>query len=97
MQSVLVLRADFYDDAWAHPGLPRLLEDCQVTVEAMAREALERAVTGPAEARGLRLEDGLLDRVLDDLGDEPGNLPLLERALHELWLRRQGPLLTFDA
>jgi len=29
------------------------------------------------------------------LGDEPDNLPLLEHALHELWLRRQGPLLTF--
>ena len=34
----------------------------------MEREALERVINGPAEAMGLRLEEGLLDRVLDDVG-----------------------------
>lgn len=97
VHGVFVLRADFYADALRHPGLPPILEHVQVTVEAMAREGLERVINGPAEAMRLRLDDGLLDRVLDDVGDEPGNLPLLEHALHELWLRRQGPLLTFDA
>lgn len=97
VHGVLGLRADFYADAMGHPGMSRLLEGDQVTVEAMAREDLERVINGPAEAMGLRLDDGLLDRVLDDVGDAPGNLPLLEHALHELWLRRQGPLLTFDA
>ena len=63
----------------------------------MDRSALERAVTGPAAAVGLRFEAGLLDRLLDDVGDEPGNLPLLEHALRALWLRRQHGLLIFDA
>jgi hypothetical protein len=32
-----------------------------------------------------------------DVGDEPGNLPLLEFALSALWGQRQGNLMTHDA
>jgi WD40 repeat protein len=97
VHGVLALRADFYAEALRHPGLPQRLESHQVAVEVMDRSALERAVTGPAAAVGLRFEAGLLDRLLDDVGDEPGNLPLLEHALRELWLRRQHGLLSFGA
>ncbi len=38
-----------------------------------------------------------MKRILDDVGDEPGNLPLLEFALTELWSRRQGKLMTHVA
>ena len=31
------------------------------------------------------------------MGDEPGNLPLLEFALTELWARRKGKLITHSA
>ena len=34
VHGVLGLCADFYDDVLAHPGAPRLVEGCQVTVEA---------------------------------------------------------------
>ena len=32
--------------------------------------------------------------ILDDVGSQPGSLPLLEHALLELWERRRGGLLT---
>ena len=35
-----------------------------------------------------------MDRILDDVGKEPGNLPLLEFALTGLWSRRRGRTLT---
>ncbi len=35
--------------------------------------------------------------MLDDVGDEPGNLPLLQFALTELWARREGRMLTHAA
>ena len=94
---LLVLRTDFYEEASRHPGMPQFLADHQVPVEAIQRKGLERVITEPATAVGLRLEDGLLERLLDDVGDEPGNLPLLEHALHQLWLQHQGLILTFDA
>src|SRR5690606_19873092 len=37
---------------------------------------------------GLAIEDGLLDLILKDLTFEPGELPLLEHALTELFRRR---------
>ncbi|HNP65992.1 MAG TPA: TIR domain-containing protein [Woeseiaceae bacterium] len=94
---ILVLRTDFYEEASRYPGMPQFLANHQVPVEGIQRKGLERAITEPAAGVGLRLEDGLLERLLDDIGDEPGNLPLLEHALHQLWLQRREGLLTFDA
>ena len=44
---------------------------------------------------GLTFQEGLVGRLLDDIGDEPGSLPLLEHALKELWQQRRENLLTF--
>jgi hypothetical protein len=38
-----------------------------------------------------------VERILDDVEDEPGNLPLLEFALTQLWQQRQGKQLTHAA
>ena len=46
---------------------------------------------------GLTFEPGLVERLLDDVGQEPGNLPLLEFALTNLWERRQGGQLLHQA
>jgi hypothetical protein len=42
-------------------------------------------------------EPGLVGRLLDDAGDEPGNLPLLQFALTLLWERRVGGGLSHAA
>ena len=38
-----------------------------------------------------------MDAILSDVGDEPGNLPLLEHALSQLWERRKGNEITHEA
>ena len=48
----------------------------------------------PARVAGLKLDDGLAERILDDAGTEPGALPLLEFALTRLWDTRAGQTLT---
>ena len=66
----------------------------------MTREELECAIRKPAEKIQLEFEPGLVRRILNDVGDEPGNLPLLEFVLKELWDKRRGRLLlneTYDA
>jgi hypothetical protein len=92
---VLTLRADFYDRAlMLDRALSDRLERSLVNLGPMLREELSRAIRGPAERVGLELEPGLVDRILDDVGEEPGKLPLLEFALTELWARRSGRRLT---
>ncbi|MEJ3657644.1 trypsin-like peptidase domain-containing protein [Actinomycetes bacterium KLBMP 9759] len=69
-----------------------------VVVGAMDRSQLREAVVRPAErAPGLSFEDGLVERILDDAVSEPGQLPLVESLLAQLWDRREGGALTLAA
>jgi formylglycine-generating enzyme required for sulfatase activity len=92
---LLTVRADYYGLAIGlDPELSDGVQRGLVNVPAMRRDELLQAVTGPARRVGLEFEPGLVNRLLDDVGDEPGNLPLLEFALTELWERREGRRLT---
>jgi energy-coupling factor transporter ATP-binding protein EcfA2 len=92
---LLTLRADFYSQIIAlDRGLSDRLASGQVNIGALTREELRESITAPAELVGLQFEAGLADRVLADVGSEPGRLPLVEFALTELWQRRDGRLLT---
>jgi WD40 repeat protein len=69
-------------------------------VPQLAPGQVEQAVRGPAERLGLRFEDGLVERLVGDVGAEPGALPLLSYALDLLWQHRRGAWLrdlTYDA
>jgi len=63
----------------------------------MTRVELAEAIEKPANQIGLTFESGLVERLLDDVGQEPGNLPLLEFALTNLWERRQHGKLLHQA
>jgi len=95
---VLTMRGSFYDRLiGANRGISDRLEHATVNLGPMTREELHQAIVGPARRIGLNFEPGLAKRILDDVGNEPGNLPLLEFALTELWARREGRLLTHAA
>ena len=51
----------------------------------MSADELRQAIVEPARLAGTHFETGLVQRILDDVGVESGNLPLLEFALTELW------------
>lgn len=93
---VLALRADFYATCARYPWLAQRISENQVLVGPMQRTELRRAIEGPAQRAGLRLEPGLADAVLDDAGTGSGTLPLIAHALMETWLRRRGTELTLD-
>lgn len=94
---VLTLRGDFFGHVLAYRPLADRLQDAQVNLGPMNRRELEQAIRAPAEKIGLEFEPGLIDRLLDDVGEEPGHLPLLEFVLRRLWERRHGPLLLDEA
>lgn len=66
----------------------------RVFISQMDPAALRQAIEAPTAQAGLELEPGLVDRLLLDVGHEPGALPLLEYTLDQLWQRREGRLLT---
>jgi DNA-binding SARP family transcriptional activator/WD40 repeat protein len=94
---VLTLRSDFYGRCAEHPGLARLVAANTVLVGPMTVDELRSAIERPADLAGLTLDDGLTDRLVDDIRDAPGGLPLLSTALLALWERRSGHRLTMAA
>jgi WD40 repeat protein len=91
------LRADFYGEVTADPELAGAVAKNQVVLGPMSDDDLRRAICEPARVAGLRLDSGLVDLVLRDVGGEPGALPLMSHALRETWERRTGRSLTVDA
>jgi WD40 repeat protein len=90
---VIGLRADFYHLALADLG--ERLADGQVALEPMSEQDLSRAVTEPARKLLRSLEPGLARQIVTDVRDRPGDLPLLQFALTELWERdAEGGILT---
>jgi WD40 repeat protein len=95
---VLTIRGDFYGRALQDRALGDQLQDAIVNISPMARSELRRAIVEPAEKVSLSFEAGLVDEILSDIGNEPGNLPLLEFLLKELWDRHNPDRrLTFSS
>jgi Novel STAND NTPase 1 len=98
---VLGMRADFYGRATEYPVLRTALQFSQLVLGAMIPAEVSQAITRPARAAGLRLEGGLTERLMRDLGVgadgtayEAGRLPLLAYALRATWQRRSSDRLT---
>ena len=95
---VLCLRGDFYGKV---VGMSRDLSDRLqsgiINLGPMHPEELRACIVMPGNRVGLKFEEGLVDRILNDVEQEAGNLPFLEFALKELYHTRQGCSLTHEA
>jgi WD40 repeat protein/DNA-binding SARP family transcriptional activator len=91
---LLTMRADFMGRALAYRPFADALQEASVILGPMNREELRGAIEKPAAVQGVALEAGLVERILDDVGEEQGNLPLLEFALTLLWERQSYGWLT---
>ena len=88
---VLTLRGDFFGRAITdYRPLSDRVQGAQVNLGPMKREELRLAIQEPAKKVGLTFEAGLVDLILEQVGDEPGHLPLVEFVLRRLWEDRQG-------
>ena len=63
----------------------------------MTPNELERAITQPAQRRGVMFESALLAALLRDVTDRSGALPLLQYTLTELFESRRGDRITLAA
>ncbi|NEQ75681.1 MAG: WD40 repeat domain-containing protein [Okeania sp. SIO2C9] len=93
---VTTMRVDFLDNVLAYPPLADVLRK-DVKIRSMNVEELREVIEKPAQKLGVNFESGLVERILKDVDKQPGNLPLLEFALTELWKKRQGKELTHQA
>src|SRR3990172_9650253 len=62
----------------------------------MNRAELVDAIVAPLVQGDWKIQEGLVKVTLDDVGYEPGALPLRSHALLETWKRRRGRTLTLS-
>jgi WD40 repeat protein/DNA-binding SARP family transcriptional activator len=97
LRIVLTLRADFFDQPLQYPEFADKFRSNVVAVSPPTRDGLARAISQPALGAGVSLEPGLVTRIVDDVREQPGGLPLLQFALTELFARRENEILTLDS
>ena len=82
---VFTVRADFYDQLLQHDRLTGIAQDQQISLGPLTEPQLRDCIEQPARKIGLDFEDGLVDRIVRDVGGDEGKLPLLEYALKGTW------------
>ncbi len=80
---VLTMRSDYLGDCAEFRDLPETLNDCQYLVPRMTREQRREAIEGPLGR--VAIAPALVQRLLNDAGDEPDQLPVLQHALMRTW------------
>ena len=94
---VATMRADFLGNALSYRPFADVLQNADLKLGPMNRAELTEVIEQPAQKLGVIFEAGLVERILTDVEEEPGILPLLEFALTELWQKRSGKQLTHAA
>jgi WD40 repeat protein len=94
---VFTLRADFLGQALSYRPFADALQYADLKLGPMNREELQAAVEQPATMLGVTIESGLTERILAAVTAEPGDLPLLEFALNQLWAKQRDAQLTHAA
>ena len=94
---VMTMRSDFLGDCAQFPGLPEAINDGQYLVPRMTREERRAAIAGPVGVGGGTISAVLLTRLVNDVGDNPDQLSILQHALNRTWAAwqrdgRRGPL-----
>jgi len=90
---VFTMRADFLTDCTDFRGLPEAINEGSYLVPRMTREERREAIVGPISVANSKINQHLLNQLLNDVGDNPDQLPILQHALmrtFEYWKQKNN-------
>ncbi len=82
---VLTMRSDFIGDCAQYPELTKLINDSHYLIPQMTREDMRDAIVGPIAVGGGEISSNLVQKVLNDAGDNQDLLPILQHAMMRTW------------
>ncbi|MDB5072399.1 MAG: putative rane protein [Candidatus Eremiobacteraeota bacterium] len=77
----IAMRSDFLGECARFRDLPEAVNDGLFLVPRLTRDEIERAIVEPLRVAGAGIEPRLLSRLLNDIGRDSDQLPVLEHAL----------------
>lgn len=81
----ITMRSDFIGECAQFAELTRKINDSHYLIPMLTREQKRRAIEGPVAVGGGDIAPRLVQRLLNDLGDNPDQLPILQHALMRTW------------
>lgn len=87
---IITMRSDFLGECSQFPQLADTVNEGEFLIPRLNRDQRKEAILGPAKVAGGNITDRLLIRLLNDIGDDPDQLPILQHALMRTWDLYQG-------
>lgn len=94
---ILTLRRDYEDQVTRYVRFQEQFDSARVEVGTLRAGELREAILRPAERVGLKFDDGLVEKLVQDILGEPTALPLLQFSLLRLWQNRERNRVTWRA
>ena len=81
----LTMRTDFLGHCVQFAELPEAINRAQYLTPRLKREEMRAAITGPAQLFGGEVEAAFAEQIIDTVGADSDQLPLLQHALGRWW------------
>jgi len=94
---IITMRSDFIGDCARFHQLPEAVSATQFLVPSLSRDQREEIIRKPIEKAGATIEASLVERLLNDSGDELDQLPVVQHCLMRLWDRAAAHAATSPA
>jgi WD40 repeat protein len=82
---ILTMRSDYLGDCSQFDQLPETINQGLYLVPRLTRAQLRVAITGPVAVGGGTIAPRLVQRLLNDAGADPDQLPVMQHALMRMW------------
>ena len=82
---ILTMRSDFLGDCAEFKGLAEAVNEGEYLIPRLNRKQRARAIEGPVKVGGADISPRLKQQLLNDIGDDPDQLPILQHALMRMW------------
>ena len=79
------MRSDFLGDCSQFWELPEAINNGQYLIPRMTRDERREAISGPVAVGQGAISEPLVNQLLNDVGDNPDQLPILQHALMRTW------------
>jgi len=83
--AALTMRSDFIGECATFPGLTQLINNSNYLVPQLTREQKKLAIEGPIAVAGGKISQRLVKRLLNEMGNDQDQLPILQHALMRTW------------
>ena len=82
---VFTMRAEFLGHCTLYPRLAEAINEADYLVPRMTSAQLRAAIERPVDTAGAQISKDLVERLLDDVGGDDDQLPVLQHAMMRTW------------